>query len=172
MENYLRCFINGQPNSWAKWLPWLEYWYNTSFHTSIQTTLFKVVYGREPPTLLRFEKGGTAVAALEEQLMERDAILDEIKANLLKAQQRMKKYADQHRREEEFQVGEAVYLKLQPYRQKTLARRPCEKLSARFYGPFSIIERIGKVAYRLELPPSCKLHTVFHVSQLKRAIGQ
>lgn len=72
----------------------------------------------------------------------------------------------------EFQVGDTVYLKIQPYRQKSLARRHCEKLAARFYDPFPIIERIGQVAYRLDLPPSCKIHTVFHVSQLKRAIGQ
>lgn len=99
METFLRCFINGQPRSWGMWLPWLEFWYNTSFQVSINCSPFKVVYGREPPTLIRFEKGSTAVATLEEQLIERDAILDDIKASLLKAQQRMKKYANMGRRD-------------------------------------------------------------------------
>lgn len=163
MENYLRCFIGGQPNTWAKWLPWLEFWYNTSFQVSINCTPFKVVYGREPPRLLRYERGSTAVAELEEQLIERDAVLDDIKAQLLRAQHRMKKYADMHRREVEFHEGERVYLKLQPYRQQSLTRRKCEKLAAHFYGPFTVSARIGKVAYRLQLPSNCTIHPVFHV---------
>ena len=170
METFLRCFINGHPRSWSKWLPWLEFWYNTSYQVSIHCSPFKVVYGRDPPTLLRFERGSTAVAALEEQLLERDAILDDVKAYLLQAQHRMSRYANASRREVEFEVGQLVYLKLQPYRQKSLANRPFEKLAARFYGPFLIVERIGKVAYRLQLPPSAQIHSVFHVSQLKKAM--
>ncbi|XP_074356059.1 uncharacterized protein LOC141695734 [Apium graveolens] len=53
--------------------------------------------------------------------------------------------ADIHRREETFKVGDNVYLKLQPYRQRTLATRPNEKLSPRFFGPYSIIKKIGKL---------------------------
>lgn len=98
IKNYLRCFINGLPSSWEKWLPWLEYWYNTSFQAAIKSTPLKVVYGRDPPPLLHFEKNSIAVATLEEQLVERDAILDDIKANLLKAQHRKNKYADAQRR--------------------------------------------------------------------------
>lgn len=111
------------------------------------------------------------MATLEEQLVEWDAILDYIKAHLLKAQHRMKKYVDAHRKEVEFQEGELVYLKLQPCCQKSLARRVCEKLVARFYKLFLILKRIAQVAYRLELPPSYKLHNVFHVSQLEKVIG-
>lgn len=70
------------------------------------------------------------MATLEEQLVERDAVLDDIKAHLVKAQQRMKKYADAHHREVEFEGGDLVYLKIQPYQQKSLARRVCEKLAA------------------------------------------
>lgn len=171
METFLRCFINGQPRSWAKWLPLLEFWYNTLFHVSINCSPFKVVYGREPSTLVRFEKGSTAVATSEEQLLERDIVLDDVKTNLLRAQQRMKKYADVGRREVEFQVGDQVYLKLQPYRHKSLAHRHWEKLAARFYGPFAIIKKIDKVAYQLELPSTAQIHPIFHVSQLKKAIG-
>lgn len=64
-----------------------------------------------------------------------------------------------------------MYLKLQPYRQKSASNRPFQKLSARFYGPFEITKKIGAVAYELSLPSTARIHPVFHVSQLKRAIG-
>ncbi|CAM8963646.1 unnamed protein product [Rhodiola kirilowii] len=79
----------------------------------------------------------------------------------------MKQYADLHRSAREFKVGDYVYLKLQPYRQHSLKTRISHKLSPRFYGPFRITDRVGAVAYKLELPSGAAIHNVFHVSQLK-----
>ena len=81
-------------------------------------------------------------------------------------------YADKHRIERSFEVGDLVYLRLQPYRQSSLKKKGAEKLKPRFYGPYRIIRKVGEVAYELELPQESKIHNVFHVSNLKKTLGQ
>jgi len=70
-----------------------------------------------------------------------------------------------------FEVGDMVYLRLQPYRQSTLKKSGAEKLKPRFYGPFKVTRKVGAVAYELELPSDSRVHNVFHVSRLKKALG-
>lgn len=94
-----------------------------------------------------------------------------MKANGAKAQNRMKQYADRHRKERQFSIGEWVYLKPQPYRQVTVTGLRNKKLSPKFYGPYEVIKKIGASAYRLNLPEGSAIHPVFHVSQLKARIG-
>jgi hypothetical protein len=51
---YLRCLAGDMPRSWIRWLPWVEYCYNTSYQTKLKTTPFQVVYGRPPPAMIPF----------------------------------------------------------------------------------------------------------------------
>ena len=84
----------------------------------------------------------------------------------------MKRYADAKRRDEHFTVGQWVYVKLRPGRQRSLTgHHHHPKLSKRFFGPFLVTERIGEVAYRLQLPPKSQVHPMFHSSLLRAHHG-
>ncbi|KAK0595973.1 hypothetical protein LWI29_011581 [Acer saccharum] len=118
-----------------------------------------------------YEKRTARNEEIERELMARDEVVAKVKKELEKAQGRMKKYYDQGRRDVSFEPGDFMYLKLQPYRQKSLKKKFNVKLSQWYYGPFKVLERIGEVAYKLELPFTSRLHLVFHVTVLKKRVG-
>ena len=172
LETYLRCFCSHKPQEWSKCLAWAQYWYNTSWHSAIKVSPYQAVYGKMPPTISSYIPRTARLQSVEEALLNRDATLQLLKNNLVYAQDRMKKMADLHRSERSFEVGEWVFLRLQPYRQVSVGGKRSHKLSPLFYGPYKILERIGSVAYKLELPEGAKIHPVFHISQLKRKLGE
>lgn len=167
LETYLRCMTSESPQSWCKWLPLAEFWYNTNFHSAIKCTPYEVLYGQPPPMHLPYLPGESTSITVDRSLSKREEVINLLKFHLLRAQNRMKQYADAHRSERVFQTGDFVYLKLQPYRQSSLKTSSSNKLSPRFFGPFKVLEPVGKVAYKLQLPPSSSIHNAFHVSQLK-----
>ena len=95
-------------------------------------------------------------------------MISEAQDSLRKAQRRMKKYADQHRRSLEFNVGDQVLLKLTPQIWKQISSKSRHRgLIPKYDGPFEVVQRVGEVAYRLKLPERLKIHPTFHISFLK-----
>ncbi|XP_062114580.1 uncharacterized protein LOC133825685 [Humulus lupulus] len=125
-------------------------------------TPFQAVYGRPPPTIPSYIRGATSIQAVENDLLTRDDILQQLKTNLQQAQNRMRQQANKRRRDIQFKLGDLVLVKLQPYRQTTVANRLNSKLCRRYFGPFEIVARAGPVAYTLKLPQGSRIHPTFH----------
>jgi hypothetical protein len=172
LEGYLRFFVSDKQAQWFKWLPLAEWWYNTSFHTATKMTPFMALYGYHPPSITSSLKEKSKVQAVEDHIENQQQVLQILKDNLTMAQNRMKQQADQHRSERSFEVGDWVFLRLQPYKQMSLKQaKKDNKLSPKYYGPYKVLQKIGTMAYKLELPASSRVHPVFHVSCLKKVIG-
>jgi hypothetical protein len=171
VEIFLRCFVHTCPKQWHKWLSLAEFWYNTSLHSALGRSPFEVLYAHKSKHFgIRDEDYGPS-NSIESWLQERFLMSRVIKQHLLRAQQRMKFQADKKRSEVHFQVGDQVFLKLQPYVQSSVADRAHHKLAFKFFGPYTILEKVGSVAYKLALPATSSIHPVFHVSQLKKVVS-
>ena len=93
-----------------------------------------------------------------------------VRDNLKIARDRQRSYADNHRRDLQFEIGDRVFLKISPWNGVLrFGRRG--KLSPRFIGPYEIVSKVGPVAYKLKLPPNLsRIHDTFHVSMLRKYI--
>jgi len=110
LETYLRCFCANKPHDWARWLPWAQFWYNTTWHSSTKTTLYQALYSRSPPSVAAYMPKAARLQLVEDELVDRDIALQLLKGNLTKARDRMKKLADRHRTEREFDEGDLAFL--------------------------------------------------------------
>ncbi len=133
---------------------------------SIKMTPFMALYSYEAPSFMDLVLGDSRVPKEKHFLQDSQDILRVLKKNIQQAQNQQKLYGDQHWIERSFEVGDMVYLRLQPYRQSSLKKSGPEKLKPRFYGPYRVSPKVGEVAYEIDLPEGSWVHNVFHVSRL------
>ncbi|CAN6678909.1 unnamed protein product [Malus baccata var. baccata] len=171
LEDMLRSSVLQFGDSWHDRLDLMEFAYNNSFHSSIGMSQFEALYGRACRTLLCWSEVGERVLECPEIVDETTQNIQVIKSNLKAAQDRQKSLADRHTPDRVYDVGDWVFLKLSPWRGVVrFGKRG--KLSPRYIGPYVIIEIVGEVAYRLELPSELsKVYNVFHVSMLRHYIS-
>jgi hypothetical protein len=172
LEDMLRACVIEFGGSWDDHLPLVEFSYNNSYHTSIQCAPYEALYGRKCRSPLSWLEVGDSQLTRPDIVQETTDKIKTIQERLKAARDRQKSYADNRRKPLEFQVGDKVLLKVSPW--KGLIRFGKKgKLSPRYIGPFVILERIGPVAYKLNLPQELSaIHDTFHVSNLKKCLAE
>lgn len=141
LEMFLRCTVQDTPRQWRSWLPLVEFWYNSTVHSSLGCSPFKALYGHDSNFGAMPDLDQEEASPVTDLLAERAAQLTILKQNLARSQNRMKMQADKKRVEKEFLVGDKVLLKLQPYAQASVVNRPYPKLSYKFFGPYKVLEK-------------------------------
>jgi len=170
IEGYLRCMTGDNASQWCKWLALCEWWYNTNFHTATKTTPYNILYGFTPLIHIPYFPKDSPLEAADHYLTTREQLLQTVKLNLTKAQNRMRQLANKKRSDRVLEIGDSVYLKLQTYKQRSILH-PHHKVAAKYYGPYTVIKKIREVVYKLNLRSSSTIYPVFHVSLLKRTRG-
>ncbi|GKA38946.1 hypothetical protein Tco_0731497 [Tanacetum coccineum] len=170
LEDMLRTCMLDFGKSWDRYLPLVEFSYNNSYHTSIKAAPFEALYGQKCRSLICWEEVRDAQLTGPAIIHETTEKIVQIKSRIQAARDRQKSYANIRRKPMVFQVGDKVMLKVSPW--KGVVRfGKLGKLNPRYVGPFKVIERVGTVAYKLELPQQLsRVHNTFHVSNLKKCL--
>ncbi|GJT46958.1 putative reverse transcriptase domain-containing protein [Tanacetum coccineum] len=171
LEDMLRACVLDFGGSWDVHLPLVEFSYNNSYHSSMRCAPFEALYGRKCRSPIMWAEVGEGQLIGPELVQETTEKISQIKDRLKAARDRQKSYADKRRKPLEFSVGDYVLLKVSPW--KGVVRFGKKgKLAPRFVGPFEIIEKVGPVAYRLDLPEELNgVHDTFHMSNLKKCLA-
>ena len=168
IEDMLRVCAIDFSGSWDDHLPLVEFAYNNSYHSSIGMPPYEALYGRKCRSPICWDEVGERKILGPELVQHTSETVQLIRKRLLAAQDRQRKYADPSRKDVNFETGEAVLLKVSPWKGLTRFGKK-GKLAPRYIGPFEILNCVGKVAYELALPPQYHhIHNVFHVSLLKK----
>nr|GEV00236.1 putative reverse transcriptase domain-containing protein [Tanacetum cinerariifolium] len=168
LEDMLRACAIDFGKGWVNHLPLVEFSYNNIYHASIKAAPFEALYGGKCHSPVCWTEVGEAQILGPELIQETTKKIVQIKQRIQAARNRQKSYADLKRKPMEFQVEDKVMLKVSPWKGVVrFGKRG--KLNPRYVGPFKVLEKIGKVAYKLELPKELsRVHNTFHVSNLNK----
>nr|GEZ45150.1 putative reverse transcriptase domain-containing protein [Tanacetum cinerariifolium] len=153
---------------WVNHLPLVEFSYNNCYHASIRAEPFEALYGRKCCSHVCWTEVGEAQILGPELIQEMTEKIIQIKQKMQADRDRQKNYADKKRKPMDFQVRDKVMLKVSLWKGVVrFGKRG--KLNPRYIRPFRVLEKVGTVAYKLELPQELsRVHNTFHVSNLKK----
>ncbi|GKF01427.1 putative reverse transcriptase domain-containing protein [Tanacetum coccineum] len=147
----LRACVIDFGNDWVGHLLMVEFSYNNSYHASIKAAPFEALYGRKCRSPICWAEVGQVQLTNTEMVQETTEKVIQIKQRMQAARDRQKSYANLKRKPVEFQVGDRVMLKVSPWKGVVrFGKRG--KLNPRYVRPFKVLEKVGSVAYKLELP--------------------
>ncbi|KZV41358.1 Retrotransposon protein, Ty3-gypsy subclass, partial [Dorcoceras hygrometricum] len=171
LEDLFRASVLDFSDSWDFKFPVIEFTYNSSYQASIEMAPYEALYGRKCRLPILWDDIGEITEIGPDIVEQTTEAIKRIRDRIKTAQSRQKSYADSHRRDLNFEVGDHVFLKISPMKGVIRFGRK-GNLSPRFIGPFQILERIGTLAYRLALPREMSIvHNVFHISALRKYIA-
>ncbi|CDJ49651.1 Retrotransposon nucleocapsid protein, related [Eimeria brunetti] len=163
LEQMLRTYIQTDEREWERLLPALELSYNTTSHSSTELSPFEAMIGQNPLTAADLDVFGNLAPTLTPSMTKLfRQLYDGAPSHILKAKRQQKMQADARRRDVQYSTGDLVWISSR----NLPGLNQFSKFEPRFRGPFSVVERIGQVAYRVALPPTYTCHNVLHVSQL------
>ncbi len=168
LEETLRSYVNYKQDDWDAHLAAAELAHNCAVHASTGFSPFFLNHGHHPYLPLEAATQAENVSnnpTAADRIAGLHQAIERAKEALQKAQQRQKKYADQHRREVVLSIGDKVLLSTQNLSLKDKERS--RKLQHKYIGPFTVKRVVSAVAYELDLPRTLPIHPVFHISKLR-----
>jgi len=164
LEQYLRHNVNYWQDNWDDYLPTAEFVINSSPNESTGFTPFELMYGKNPQLAIDFTDKTSHVPSAEQTIKDISESIKIARNQIIKSQEQQKKYADQHRKDHQFKIGDLVLLN---NRNLNPADRRSRKLAHKWEGPFPIISKFGNNSFKLQLPNKMNIHATFHTSLLK-----
>ncbi|GKB21794.1 putative reverse transcriptase domain-containing protein [Tanacetum coccineum] len=168
LEDMLRAGVIDFGKGWVNHLPLVEFSYNNSFHASIKAAPFEALYGQKCRSPVCWAEVGEVHITGPEIVQETTEKIVHIEQRIQATRDRQKSYADLKRKPMEFQVRDSVMLKVSPWKGVVHFGKQ-GKLNLRYVRPFKVLEKVGAIAYKLEICQELsKVHNTFHVSNLKK----
>lgn len=162
IEQYLRLFISHHQDDWVDLLSTGEFLYNNKISTSTQMTPFKANIGFDPRMEIEPTRPSKNLAA-EDFVKKMEKTHEETKSALVKAQDEMKRFADQNRGTAPvYAVGDKVWLSTE----NLAIDQPSRKLGHKRIGPYTVTQIVNPNAVKLRLPSSIRIHPVVNTSRL------
>jgi hypothetical protein len=168
VEIALRHLVNASKTDWVDHLPEVEFTMNNSPNASTKRSPMEFLTGLNARCTLDAPRAPHSAA--DPWSETRDEIRKEARDALLFAQTKMSIYYDKKREDVTFKIGDLVYIKLAKFAQSgyTLPNDTSKKLSQQKVGPFKILQTVGRLAYKLDIPPTWKIHPVISIAHLER----